>query len=124
MQLLTPTAKRGVAGTPFHLGCASIQLRGERTEGFFRMKVQTSNKGWHRRWFYLKNDTSHGVPEFNNLVFFARPDSWRWGAPTVDLPRMEPLFRAILQLKTAGVTGVGATGAYHARGVGPSPSRR
>ena len=32
---------------------------------------------------------------------------------------MEPLFRAIVQLKTAGVTGVGATGAYHARGVAP-----
>ena len=32
---------------------------------------------------------------------------------------MEPLFRAILQLKTAGVTGVGATGAYNACGVAP-----
>ena len=32
---------------------------------------------------------------------------------------MEPLFRAIVQLKAVGVTGVGATGAYHAHGVAP-----
>ena len=28
VQLVAPTANRGVPGTPFHLGCASIQLRG------------------------------------------------------------------------------------------------
>ena len=106
---MAPTAKRGVAGTPFHLGCASIQLRGDRAEAFFWMKVQTSNKGWNRRWFYLRNDANHGVPEFSNLVFSTRPASWHWGAPTAELSRMEPLFRAILQLKTTGVTGVGAT---------------
>ena len=33
---------------------------------------------------------------------------------------MEPLFRAILLLKTAGVTGIGA---YHARGVAPLTRR-
>ena len=61
------------------------------------MKVQMSNKGWHRRWFYLKNDASHGVPEFDHLVFYAPPEGGRWGAPSVELPRMEPLFWAIVQ---------------------------
>ena len=119
VQLLGPTSTRGILGTPFQLGCASIHLRGERADSFFRMRVQTSNKGWHRRWFYLKNDTNHGVPEFDNQVFFTRPESWRSGAPPAELQRMEPLFRTILRLKEAGVTGVGATGAYHARGVAP-----
>ena len=37
---------------------------------------------------------------------------------------MDPLFRAIVQLKVAGVTGVGATGAYHAHDVAPLMRRR
>ena len=37
----------------------------------------------------------------------------------MEAPRLEPLFRAIRQLKAAGVTGVGATAAYHARAVAP-----
>ena len=77
-QLLTPTANHGVPGAPFQLGCASIQLRGERAGGFFRMRDQTSNKGWYRWWFYLKNDADRGVPEIDNLVFPSLPECWHW----------------------------------------------
>ena len=37
---------------------------------------------------------------------------------------MQPLLRGVVELSEAGLTGVGATGAYHARGVAPLMHRR
>ena len=41
-------------------GCASVHLRQCQ---FIKMgKLKTSNKGWHKKWFYLKNDASSALP--------------------------------------------------------------
>ena len=117
--LQAPTANRGVLGMPFEVGCAGIHLRGERSAGFPLMGVNNSNKGWQRKWFYLKNHPQYGVPEFSRTTFNKRPSSWHWGVAADQVKKLEPFFRALLRLKAAGVTGPGTTGAYHARGVAP-----
>ena len=119
VQLLAPKSEDGVPRPSYDIGCASIQLRGDRSHLFPRMKVQTSHKGWQGRWFYLKNHAHFGVPEFALDTFLERPASWHWGVTPAEMKRLDSLLQAVEQLRAAGLTGVGATGEYHARGVAP-----
>ena len=47
-------------------GCASVHLCSsgdQRQCQFIEMgKLKTSNKGWHKKWFYLRNDESSASP--------------------------------------------------------------
>jgi hypothetical protein len=57
--------KRG-EDLPVPMGCASIHLRGRRSSEYMAVALSKSNKGWHKQWFYLKNDT--GAPCSSSLV--------------------------------------------------------
>jgi hypothetical protein len=38
------------------VGSASIRLWGNRATQYMSLSLMTSNKGWHKQWFYLRND--------------------------------------------------------------------
>jgi hypothetical protein len=38
------------------MGCIGIHLRSGRAGGYIPIALTKSNKGWHKLWFYLKND--------------------------------------------------------------------
>jgi hypothetical protein len=40
------------------LGCTSIHLRGGQAGGYIPIALTKSNKGWHKLWFYMKNDAT------------------------------------------------------------------
>lgn len=40
------------------------------------MRLSTSNKGWNKQWFYLKNDPAAPLPEFTRQPIEVVPDSW------------------------------------------------
>ena len=40
------------------MGCASICVWGNRASEYMSIPLSKSNKGWHKLWFYLKNDTA------------------------------------------------------------------
>ena len=40
------------------MGCASIHLRGNRSLEYLSILLSMSNKGWHKLWFYLRNDAA------------------------------------------------------------------
>jgi hypothetical protein len=40
------------------MGCVSIHLWGGRAGGYIPIALSRSNKGWHKLWFYLKNDAA------------------------------------------------------------------
>ena len=110
-------------GEPYPVGCACIHLRHDRSRDFPRMKLSKSNKGWMRGWFYLRNDANFGLPEYTTRVFKERPMTWHWGPPAADRPKWAFVIDAVVRLKNNGVTGMGATGFYHARGVAPLMQR-
>ena len=44
------------------------------------MRLSTSNKGCHSKWFYLKNDAVAPMPEFTGRLIEEGPEQWRkWG---------------------------------------------
>ena len=45
------------------MGCASIRLRGNRLSEYMSVLLSKSNKGWHKLWFYLRNDDDAPLPD-------------------------------------------------------------
>jgi hypothetical protein len=61
------------------MGCASIHLRSGRAARYIPIALTKSNKGWHRLWFYLKNDTIAPLPVFSGRLIVEVPPSWGYG---------------------------------------------
>jgi hypothetical protein len=60
-------------------GCI-LQLRQARAQQYIPAILASSNKGWQRRWFYLRNDDGR-LPSFSQWVVTAAGGNWRYGAP-------------------------------------------
>ena len=50
------------------MGYASIRLRGSRASEYMSIRLSKSNKGWHKLWFYLKNDDTAPLPIFTGRL--------------------------------------------------------
>ena len=60
--------------------------------------LASSNKGWQRRWFYLRND-GELLPPFSQRVVTAATDAWRHGTPHERQKNLEPLLQALKALR-------------------------
>jgi hypothetical protein len=76
-----------------------------------------SNKGWHSRWFYIKNYDAAPLPLFTGRTIAAAPPAWLRGPVDKEKKRFAPLLGAITYVKVRGLCGAGVIGAYHSRRV-------
>jgi hypothetical protein len=81
------------------------------------------NKGWQRRWFYLRNDDGR-LPSFSQRAVTAAADNWRYGAPHERQKDLQPLLKALEELREGGLTAAGVVAAIHRRRVLPLTERR
>jgi hypothetical protein len=103
-------------------GCI-LQLRQARAQQYIPAILVSSNKGWQRRWFYLRND--HGrLSSFSQRVVTAADSNWRYGAPHDRQKNLQPLLEALQELRDGGLTAVGVVAAIHRRRVLPLTERR
>jgi hypothetical protein len=77
------------------VGCASIHLQSGRAAGYNPIVVTKSNKGWHKPWFYLKNDAIDCLPEFTGCTIEEAPDQWGHGPVEKEKKRLCDLIDAI-----------------------------
>jgi hypothetical protein len=82
----------------------------------------SSNKGWQRRWFYLRNDDGR-LPLFSQRVVAAAGTNWRWGAMRKKQEKLQPLLDALQKLRDDGLTAAGVIAAFHRRRVLPLAER-
>jgi hypothetical protein len=75
----SPTEERRVR-TAVRAGGCILQLRQARAPQYIPTILASSNKGWQRRWFYLRNDDGR-LPSFSQRVVTAAADAWRYGTP-------------------------------------------
>jgi hypothetical protein len=102
-------------------GCI-LQLRQVRTLQYIPAILASSNKGWQCRWFYLRN---YGrLPSFSQRVVTAAADNWRYGAPRERQKNLQPLLKALEELREGGLTVAGVVAAIHRRRVLPLTERR
>jgi hypothetical protein len=103
-------------------GCI-LQLRQARAQQYIPAILMSSNKGWQRRWFYLRNDNGR-LPSFSQRVVTAAGGNWRYGAPRERQKNLQPLLKALEKLREGGLTAAGVVAAIHRRRVLPLMERR
>jgi hypothetical protein len=103
-------------------GC-TLLLRQSRALQYIPAVLSSSNKGWQRWWFYLRND-GESLPPFSQRVVTAAPDAWRHGTPHERQKKLEPLLQALKVLREEGLTVAGVVAAIHRRRVLPLAERR
>jgi hypothetical protein len=103
-------------------GCI-LQLRQSRASQYIPTVLASSNKGWQRRWFYLRNDDEM-LPSFSQRVVTVAADAWRYGTPHDRQKNLEPLLKALEALRKGGLTAAGVIAAIHRRRVLPLVERR
>jgi hypothetical protein len=103
-------------------GCI-LQLRQARTLQYIPAILASSNKGWQRRWFYLRNDDRR-LPSFSQRVVTAAAENWRYRTPHDRQKNLQPLLKALEELREKGLTAAGVVAAIHRRRVLPLTERR
>ena len=105
------------------MGYVSIRLRGNRSSEYMSIPLLKSNKGWHKLWFYLRNNDATPLPIFTGHLIEEAPDVWRYGAIRKEQKGLNDLLKAIMTLKSHGLHGSGIIGAYHVRRLAPLMAR-
>jgi hypothetical protein len=103
-------------------GCI-LQLRQAWAQQYIPAILASSNKGWQRRWFYLRNDDGR-LPSFSQRVVTAASSNWRYGAPREKQKNLQPLLKALEELREGGLTAARVVAAIHRRRVLPLTERR
>ena len=115
--LLKPTRGEG-AGLA---GSAGIQLRPGRASTYIGLRLKTSLKGWHPRWFYITNPAPP-LPPHRGLRPLIR-ESWAALPTPGGMKQVEELFTYIQRRKGEGVTGVGVVANFINHRVQPLKER-
>jgi hypothetical protein len=95
-----------------------LQLRQARAQQYIPAILVSSNKGWQRRWFYLRNDDGR-LPLFSQRVVTAAGSHWRYGAPRERQKNLQPLLEALEKLREGGLTAAVVVAAIHRQRVFP-----
>jgi hypothetical protein len=118
----SPTGERRVCMAVRAGGCI-LQLRQARALQYIPAILASSNKGWQRRWFYLQNDDGR-LPSFSQRVVTTAADNWRYGTPRDRQKNLQPLLKALEELRKGGLTAAGVVATIHRRRVLPLTERR
>jgi hypothetical protein len=118
----SPTGERRVRMAVRAGGCI-LQLRQGQAPQYIPAILASSNKGWQRRWFYLRNDDGR-LPSFSQRVVTAAADNWRYRTPRDRQKNLQPLLKALEELRKGGLTAAGVVAAIHRRRVLPLTERR
>ena len=90
---------------------------------YMSIPLLKSNKGWHKLWFYLRNDAIAPLPIFTGRLIEEAPDLWRYGTIEKEQKRLGDLLKAIATPKGHGLRGTDVIGAYHVRKLVPLMAR-
>jgi hypothetical protein len=118
----SPTGERRVRAAVRADGCI-LHLRQARAPQYIPAILVSSNKGWQCRWFYLRNVDGR-LPSFSQRVVTAAADAWRYGTPHDRQKNLQPLLKALEELRKGGLTAAGVIAAIHRRRVLPLTKRR
>jgi hypothetical protein len=81
-------------------GC-TLQLRPGRTQLYIPAILMSSNKGWQRWSFYLRNDDRR-LSSFSQRVVTVAGSNWHWGATREKQEKLQPLLEALQRLRDGG----------------------
>jgi hypothetical protein len=81
------------------------------------VSLTSSNSGWHKGWFYPRNDPEFALSSYTGNSIAESRRSWMDGPAKKEWEKILKHHWAVLgRLRGAGVTLVEVIGQYHARG--------
>jgi hypothetical protein len=102
------------------IGCANLQIKQGRDDDYISSPLTSSNSGWHRGWFYLRNDPEHALLTYTGCSIAKSQRNWADGPAKKEQENMLKSHWAVLgHLRNAGITLAKVVEQYHARGVVP-----
>jgi hypothetical protein len=81
------------------MGYASIHLQSNQAREYMSLRLPSSNKGWHKQWIYVKDDTAASLLVFSECLIKEAPEQWGWGILGKDKKRIDDDRAAIAFLK-------------------------
>jgi hypothetical protein len=98
------------------IGCANLQMKQGQGDDYILVSLTSSNNGWHKGWFKLRNDPEFALPAYTGNSIAESLRNWSDGPTTTEQEKIHKDHRAVLRrLRGAGVTLAEVLGQYHAR---------
>jgi hypothetical protein len=102
------------------IGWANLRMKQGRGDDYISSSLTSSNSGWHKGWFYLRNDPEFALPAFTGNSIGQSRRNWSDGpAKTEQEKILKDHWVVLRRLRGAEVTLSDILGQYHARGVVP-----
>jgi hypothetical protein len=99
------------------IGCANLRIKQGRGDDYIPVSLTSSNSGWHKGWFYLRNDPEFALPAFTGNSIAESRRSWSDGPVKKEQDKILRDHCVVMgRLRGAGVTLAEVIGQYHARG--------
>jgi hypothetical protein len=87
------------------VGCANLRMKQDWGDKYILSSLTSSNNGWHKGWFYLRNDSKFAWSTFTENSIANAPSSWTDGRPKLEKEKMFKNHLAVLaRLHDAGVS--------------------
>jgi hypothetical protein len=95
-----------------------------RNDNYIPVSLTTLNNGWHKGWFYLRNDPEFTLPSYIGSSIAKSQRNWSDGPAKKEQEKILKQHWVVLgRLQDARVTLAKVIGQYHARGVMPLQMR-
>lgn len=105
----------GAPSYPADVRSVVVQLQGSRKEQYISSPAPSGHSGWHRRWFYLRNDPQRPLPAFTDLLIGEAKAYWEYGAGKDERKGLDEVVEAIRLLKARGLNSSAVVSFYHQR---------
>jgi hypothetical protein len=63
------------------IGCANLRMKQGRGGDYIPTPLTSSNSGWHKGWFYLRNDPEHALPAYTSCSIAKSQRNWADAPP-------------------------------------------
>jgi hypothetical protein len=58
------------------IGCANHRMKQDRGDDYIPAPLTSSNSGWHKGWFYLRNNPEHALPAYTGCSIAKSQRNW------------------------------------------------
>jgi hypothetical protein len=102
------------------IGCANLLMKQGQGDDYIPSSLTSPNSGWHKGWFYLRNDPEFALLAFTRNSIGRSRRNWLDGPAKTEQEKILQDHCVVLRrLRGAGITLSEVLRQYHARGVVP-----
>jgi hypothetical protein len=102
------------------IGCANLPMKQGQGDDYIPSSLTIPNSGWHKGWFYLRNDPEFALLAFTGNSIGRSRRNWLDGPAKSEQEKiLKDHWVVLRRLRGAGITLSEVLRQYHARGVVP-----